>query len=801
VTEDGKPTNVEAPTEGSWFADPEAILASIRAARLPDRLPSIRGYDVLHEIARGGQGVVLLAVQRSTRRRTAIKLLLDRHAAADAARRRFEREIELLASIDHPGIVRIFDSGTADDGRLYFVMEFVEGVPLDRHLALERSVGRGGVEDVATLVASIADAVHAAHQRGVIHRDLKPTNILVDAHGSPRIVDFGLARLLEPVAGAPAVSASGQFVGSLAWASPEHASGRPDAIDVRSDVYALGVVLHHALTGLFPYPVDGSLAATLQAIAERPPTKPSEHRPGIPRDLDAVVLACLAKRPDDRYQSAFDLAGDLRAVLAQAPIRARRDRAWDGMVRALRRSRRIAIASVFATIVVLVLAAVAWRSAAVAEAERSRADRRFGEARELARRLLYEYHDALLPLAGSRPARENLVATALDYLSGLETEIGDDAGFRADLAAAYERVADIQGNPTMPNLGRTEDAIASLDRSIALRKTNLDAGRDEPTSLRQLGRAMSVRGYLVGQAGRPKDAIGDIGAARALLEQALAAAPDDDAIRRELASACDKLSSQHEVLGDFAASIEVLDAAIAALDGAREPRAQRDAMNVLLYKKASGLRRAGRVEEALAVSGRSIEMQRAMIAEAPNDAMRKRSLSVDLNERSSLLVGLGRFDEAEAVLLESQTLASGLRDAEPENPTSVNDLAFVAARRAQLESARGRLEAALEAFEEAARLRARASELDPGNAVIRRGVAVAHALAADTAEKLAAETDRSPDDRRNHRARAIAAYEAALGIFVAMQKEGVLLAADEPVLGELAASIERVRSAATEPPP
>jgi serine/threonine protein kinase len=299
---------------------------------------SIEGYESARELSRGGQGVVYQAIQQSTKRKVAIKVLLEGPHASQAARRRFKREIELVAQLRHPNIISIFHSGTMPDGSRFYVMDYVPGVPLDRYVR-ERKLG---LEDTLRLFAIVCDAVQYAHQKGVIHRDLKPTNIVIDASGVPRVLDFGLAKPLTAPA-ASLISISQEIVGTLPYMSPEQAGGNSDEIDIRTDVYSLGVILYQLLTGRHPYPVEGRIPDVLRHITETPPTPPSrkwERGVGISRratrrlrvgqcpidgEIETVVLKALAKERERRYQSAGELARDIRHYLAGEPIEARGD--------------------------------------------------------------------------------------------------------------------------------------------------------------------------------------------------------------------------------------------------------------------------------------------------------------------------------------------------------------------------------------------------------------------------------------------------------------------------------------------
>lgn len=289
----------------------DAPIGDIPANTLP-------GYEITREIHRGGQGVVYQAIQKSTRRKVAIKVLREGVFAGRHDRARFEREVHILGQLKHPNIVAIHDSGTAAS-HTYFVMDYIAGQSLD---AWKRGAPRS-IHETLDLFAKICDAVNAAHLHGVIHRDLKPGNIRVDSAGEPHVLDFGLAKTVA--SHDTVMTMTGQFMGSLPWASPEQAEGIPRHIDTRTDVYALGVILYQLLTGHFPYDVTGTVRDVLDRILTATPTRPAAYRSEIGSELETILAKCLNKERERRYQTAGELGRDIRHYLAGEPIEARRD--------------------------------------------------------------------------------------------------------------------------------------------------------------------------------------------------------------------------------------------------------------------------------------------------------------------------------------------------------------------------------------------------------------------------------------------------------------------------------------------
>jgi WD40 repeat protein/serine/threonine protein kinase len=279
--------------------------------------PVVAGYHIIGEVGRGGMGIVWEAVQLGTRRKVALKLMRDPAIGAGRRRDRFSREIELTARFQHPNIARIYDSGESGDN-LYYAMELIDGVPPDEFAKKHNLSQRSRV----ALMRKICEAVQYAHQRGVIHRDLKPSNILVDSAGEPHLLDFGLAKILQNE-DAPNVSVEGELAGSPFYMSPEQARGLADAVDTRSDVYSLGVLLYQLVLGELPYESSGGFLQVLRRAADHQIRPPRSLQPKLDRELEAIILKALAAEPRDRYSTASELADDLGRLGRGDPILAR----------------------------------------------------------------------------------------------------------------------------------------------------------------------------------------------------------------------------------------------------------------------------------------------------------------------------------------------------------------------------------------------------------------------------------------------------------------------------------------------
>jgi tetratricopeptide (TPR) repeat protein len=454
-------------------------------------------YELTALLGHGGMGEVYRArrVDAEYDKEVAIKLVPAGYQAAYVLQRlRTERQI--LATLEHPNIARLIDGGASAQGIPYLVMELVEGKPIDTYCAPLP------IEKRLDLFREVCGAVSYAHQRLVVHRDLKPGNILVTSEGQVKLLDFGIAKLLRPSASditQPPATLMQTF--TPGFASPEQVLGRP--ITTASDVYSLGVLLYLLLSGRSPY--RGSLDTTQDAIREICETEPEP--PGVSADLDAICLRALRKEPSRRYVSVDQLSEDVHRYLRGLPVIARGDHLSYRAGKFLRR-RRLELAA--AVVVVLTLVGgllFSLREARIAEAQRARAERHFQSVRDLADTFMFQVHDAVAPLPGSTEARGLLVDTALKYLNTLATEAGDDRELRLDLAQAYIKVGDVQGQPYGASIGKQPEAVASYRKSTELADGVLAADPNYLPALRVLTASLRAESRLLLQLGETAAAV------------------------------------------------------------------------------------------------------------------------------------------------------------------------------------------------------------------------------------------------------------------------------------------------------
>ncbi len=512
----------------------------------------VGNYTIVGRLGEGGMGVVYEALQENPRRPVALKIIRGGSFVDDHSVRMFQREAQVLGRLKHPGIAAIYESGRTDDGQHFFAMELVRGLRLDEYLRRETAAGAGGKAEVRRrleLFLRISDAVSYAHQRGVIHRDLKPANILVQAPetvtvvsasnasgagGEIKVLDFGLARLTEDeLAGASLMTRPGTVQGTVPYMSPEQVKGNTDQVDVRSDVYALGVILYEMLAGELPYDLRrASLPEAARIICEQPPRPLAPTIVGkgaIGHELEIIVDKALAKDPAERYQSVAALAEDIHRSLNDQPILAQSPSTIYQLRKLVARHR---VGFAFAVALVVLLAGFAVTMAVAARRIASQRDRANREAQvaeqvsgflinlfqvskpELAQGKTITARELLDKGAGSiqsdRAMDPEVKASLLDTMGDAYSSLGFFAQSQPLLQAALLTRTALFGGQSLPvaqtlrdlgllalNRGDDKGAQADYQRALAIyQKVEGPSNRDVATLLNDMGTALDHTGQL-----------------------------------------------------------------------------------------------------------------------------------------------------------------------------------------------------------------------------------------------------------------------------------------------------------------
>ncbi len=663
----------------------------------------IGSYLVLEEIGHGGMGTVYRAVRADDQYSKQVAVKVVRGGLGDKlAIQRFKAERQILANLDHANIARLLDGGTTEDGRPYVVMEFIEGLPIDEYCNRRKL----SLRERLKLFRTVCSAVAFAHQRLVIHRDIKPGNILVTEEGEPKLLDFGIAKILDegPGNGGDATVTMARLM-TPEYASPEQVRGT--AVTTSTDVYSLGVVLYGLLTGRRPYAAGSRTPHEMaQAVLDEEPERPSAvaNRSEMRRlrgDLDNIVMKALRKEPERRYASVEQFSDDIRKHLDGLPVSARPDTLMYRSSKFARRHRIAVIAAGLAVLALLGGMAATLREAYIARAERQLAEQRFNDVRKLANSLLFEVHDAIENLPGSTPARKILVDRALEYLDKLASEAKGDLSLQRELATAYEKVGDVQGGFRSSNLGDTAGFIASYRKSLAIREAVL---RGQPKDIQAQRELLRTHGRLSDALMGAGDLHGSVDQLKQLLpiaEKLSAANPGNLTDRRNLALAYLDYGWKRSGLGDSKGGLEDCRKAVGMLESvaAADPSGTRTKrVLALAYGRVGELLSvyAGRHAESLGMHEKALAVEQAMLEQDPRNTDLRRMAAWDTMRTGEEIIAEG--GDTAAALDKYREALNGMQALSAADPKSVQfhfDVAAVEARVGAAQLLRGDTAAAM----------------------------------------------------------------------------------------------------------
>ena len=683
-------------------ANPASMISTEEVASAGKTLGN---YKIIREIGRGGMGAVFLGKRADGEFQQQVALKVLRQALPDAEIiRYFKREREILASLNHPFISRLLDGGVTENGLPFFVMEYIEGTSVLEFAERENL----SVAERLQLFLQICAAVGFAHKNLIVHRDIKPSNILITKDGVPKLLDFGLAKIVDVnYSEFDAAQTETAFPAMTpAYASPEQMRGQP--ITTASDIYSLGVILYELLTDRRLYQFEThNIAEVIQIVCESEPVRPSaanskfqtpnsklnknSPKAGIQNpkvlegDLDNIVLKALRKEPERRYQSAEQFADDIERHLKGLPVKARPNTFSYRAEKFIRRNKLSAAAGLLILLTLIGgVAATLWQARRAA-AQRVKAEKRFNDVRQLSHSLMFDIHDSVQNLQGSTPTRELIVSRALEYLDSLAQEASGDTSLQRELATGYEKIGDIQGNPYSANLGDTDGALGSYRKAVAIRESFRSTQKSTDTEM-EIGRSYRGLGDILEAKGNNAESLANYRLSLEIFEQLAATNPNDAAVQDELARA-------YDTLGD-------------------------------------GLGHTDNKEEKLQIYNKALKIRQQLLAQNPDDAKQRRSTATAFLKFGS---ATAQTDKAEAIedLRRGTQILEQLSTADPNNAKARREVGYAYFLTGNVLTELNEYQAALESRLKAFEIRREIAAEDRKNQQAQFDFAVAYADIAD----------------------------------------------------------------------
>lgn len=722
---------------------------------------TIGAYRLSKELGRGGMGVVYLAERVDGFRQQVAVKIVKRGMDTDFILRRFRQERQVLAALNHANIARLLDGGTTEDGRPFLVMEYIEGLPIDRYC----DVHKLSIPARLKLFREVCAAVGYSHQRLIIHRDIKPSNILVTADGTPKLLDFGIAKLLDH---ALASSSYRQTTGAVRMMTPDYASPeqlRGEEVTTVSDVYSLGVLLYFLLTGNLPFNfAAGQMNAFARIVSEQKPerpsrvitrsektteknndartrgqsltevafnraTRPERLRRYLADDLDNIVLKALRKEIERRYSSVEQLSEDIERHLEGMPVKARGD-AFVYKTRKFVQRHKASVLMVGLLILTLLagIAATSWQATVAsqervrAEAESVRARRHFNDSRRLTESLMFELHDAIRDLQGATAARELLAKRTLEHLDSLASDAEGDAELQGELAIAYINLGNIQGNPYYPNLGDTNGALDSYRKAEKL--TDILSSAD-PTNVR-LRRRYWLTQIRIGDM---QAAINDLPNAKqsyarasSVIEELLTQNPSDESLRSDSASGYDRQGNLLMKSGDARAALDVYDKSLKIFTRAAALHPEDDnllrAVAAGHAKVGGAYLKTGAFDKALENYKKLLEINQSRLARNPANAVTLDDVGGSWREFGDAQMAAGDFRQAFESYLKQLQIYRQLAAADAANVKAKIELAISYERLGYWQALRNEARNGLENHEKALAILRELEAKNPADAFV-----------------------------------------------------------------------------------
>lgn len=755
-------------------------------------------YQVVKQIGVGGMGEVYAAVRVDDqyRKQAAIKFVRSGQDSQFVIAR-FKNERQVLASLDHPNIARLLDGGSTEDGVPYLVMDLIEGQPIteysERHqLSISRRLD---------LFLEVCSAVQYAHQRLIVHRDIKPGNILVTEEGVPKLLDFGIAKMLDPanVAGGPEATVTLFRPLTPGYASPEQVNG--EVITTASDVFSLGVVLYELLTGRNPYrPSDSTPQAVARAVSEEPEKPsiaarrnsawhttddsrglmvPEKTAKNLRGDLDNIIMMALRREPQRRYASVEQFASDLRRHLDNLPVIARKDTTRYRASKFFARHRASVTAAALMALTLVIALAITLHEARLARIQRARAEARFNDVRKLANSFMFDFDKAIENIPGTTHAREMLIQTALQYLDSLAKESHGDPSLEDELASAYENVGDIQGALMQQNLGNTSGAMESHRKALRIRQALVEADPENRGARHKLGVAYAAIGTLLGQENDFTGALKNDREAMAIYQALSTENLTDLAGIRDRAHIYMQIAYHLSLNGDFAAAVDNHDKAMEMFKKLATAKPNDPAIQFELahcYRLLSyAQRKSGDNKGALRSIQEGIPISQRIVDSAPKNVRANLDLAYGYVQLASVLESMGDLRGSLETWLKANQIGETVSKADA-NDTRAKLLlgdSYAYVNLFQIKLGRS---GSLTGLERSLDIRRQLLAANPNSGGRKEAVAKSYSMLGDAEVELASKG--SFLVQLPHWRAARSWYKQALDIFAALESQGALRGED-----------------------